>query len=44
MNLATEQASVTHDPALTNATQVVTTVIGTSDETRRPELSIPVEV
>ncbi|WP_075836870.1 heavy metal translocating P-type ATPase [Deinococcus marmoris] len=43
VNLATERASVTYDPALTNAAQLVETVKDTGYETRTAELSFPVE-
>ncbi|CAM4437537.1 heavy metal translocating P-type ATPase [Deinococcus marmoris] len=43
VNLATERASVTYDPALTNAAQLAQTVKDTGYETRTAELSFPVE-
>ncbi|MDV6375905.1 heavy metal translocating P-type ATPase [Deinococcus sp. ZS9-10] len=43
VNLATERASVTYDPALTNAAQLVETIKDTGYETRTAELSFPVE-
>ncbi|QFP78347.1 cadmium-translocating P-type ATPase [Deinococcus sp. AJ005] len=43
VNLATERASVTYDPALTNAAQLVEVVKDTGYETRTAELSFPVE-